>query len=476
MRPSLSTPNFSAVENLIRTRLTQTGIASLALSIAQGDQILWETGFGWANRAAQKPADEHTVYSLASISKPITATGIMILVERGLIDLDHPINDYLGNAKLTAHVGNAADATVRRVANHSSGLPLHCHFFYEDEATPRPHMDETIRRYGHLMMPPGETYQYANSGFGLLEYLIERISGQSYADFLRQEIFIPLNLPRTSVDLPPNLEPYSAVRYTANGQHIPWYTFDHPGASAVWASAHDLVRFGLFHLKTHLPDQKTILTDDTIEQMQQPTVRSSEQSGYGIGFRVTEDDGGILTTGHDGAMGGVRTRLILVPEHNLSVAVLTNGGGHNLPIEIAAALIDVLLPKHAENRAKQQPEPQDPPQWSAQENLLGSWSGSIHTYTDDLPLHLTFQPDGDIHIKLANQMTTLLNDPIFQNDTLTGRFNADIGSNDANKHPNHLRLNLKLRDNVLNGPTHAISTPHNRSGNALSYWTNLTRK
>ncbi|MFT5368506.1 MAG: CubicO group peptidase (beta-lactamase class C family), partial [Candidatus Latescibacterota bacterium] len=101
MRPSLSTPNFSAVENLIRTRLTQTGIASLALSIAQGDQILWETGFGWANRAAQKPADEHTVYSLASISKPITATGIMILVERGLIDLDRPINDYLGNAKLT---------------------------------------------------------------------------------------------------------------------------------------------------------------------------------------------------------------------------------------------------------------------------------------------------------------------------------------------------------------------------------------
>jgi CubicO group peptidase (beta-lactamase class C family) len=196
MRPSLSTPNFSAVENLIRTRLTQTGIASLALSIAQGDQILWETGFGWANRAAQKPADEHTVYSLASISKPITATGIMILVERGLIDLDHPINDYLGNAKLTAHVGNAADATVRRVANHSSGLPLHCHFFYEDEAAPRPHMDETIRRYGHLMMPPGETYQYANSGFGLLEYLIERISGQSYADFLRQEIFIPLK-PRT---------------------------------------------------------------------------------------------------------------------------------------------------------------------------------------------------------------------------------------------------------------------------------------
>lgn len=471
----MAKPDFSAVDHTIRTQLTKTGIASLSLSVAQGDHILWETGFGWADRAAQKPAHEHTVYSLASISKPITATALMILVERGLIDLDRPINDYLGDAKLTAHLGDANEATVRRVASHSSGLPLHCHFFYEDEDAMRPAMDETIRRYGHLMMPPGETYQYANSGFGLLEYLIERLSGQTYADFLRQEVFIPLNLPRTCVDQPTNLAPHSAVRYAPNGEHIPFYTFDHPGASAVWASAHDLVRFGLFHLKTHLPDQKAILTDASIDQMQQPTVRSSAQSGYGIGFRVTEDDGGYLTTGHDGAMGGVRTRLILVPEHNISVAVLTNGGGHNLPIDIAAALIDVLLPGHAEKRAQQQTMPQIPPTWSAPDQLLGTWSGHIHTYNGDLPLQLTVQPDGDVHIQLANQMTTLLNDPVFKDNTLTGRFNSDIGTDDANKHPNHLRLNLTLRDKALNGPTHVVSTPHNRSGNALSYWTEVEK-
>lgn len=469
----MTNPDFSDVGFLIQERLTQMGIASLALAIAQNDRILWETGFGWANRATQQHADEHTLYSLASISKPITTTALMILVERGLIDLDAPINDYLGTAKLTAHVGDINDVTVRRVANHSSGLPLHCHFFYEDESIKRPPMDETIHRYGHIMTPPGETYQYANSGFGFLEYLTERISGQTYADFLRQEVFIPLNLPRTTVDLPPHLAPYAAVRYAPNGDLLPWYTFDHPGASAVWASAHDLVRFGMFHLKTHLSDQKAILTDDSIDQMQIPTVRSSDTSGYGIGFRVTEDDGGYLTTGHDGAMGGVRTRLILVPEHNISVAVLTNGGGHNLPIEIAAALIDVLLPGHVDKRTQQQPTPQETTEWSAQENLQGTWTGHIHTYNTDHPLSLTFQPDGDIHVKLANQMTTLLNDPSFKDDTLTGRFNADIGTDDANKHPNHLRLNLKLRDKTLNGPTHVISTPHNRSGNALSYWTEL---
>ncbi|MDA0709381.1 MAG: serine hydrolase [bacterium] len=468
--------DFSAVEKLVEDRLSETGIASLSLSIAQGDQMLWETGFGWADRAARRRADEHSVYSLASISKPMTSTALMVLVGRGQIDLDRPINDYLGSSKLTSHFGDPEGATVRRVANHSSGLPLHCHFFYEDEPACRPHMDETIRRYGHLMRPPGEAYQYANSGFGFLDYLIECVSGKAYADFLREEVFIPLNMTRTAVDLGRELHPYSATRYAPNGEPLPWYTFDHPGASAVWSSAHDLARFGQFHLRSNLTDQRAILSDDAIDQMQLPSVRSSEGSGYGIGFRVTEDDGGLLTTGHDGAMGGVRTRLILVPELHLSVAVLTNGGGHNLPVEIAAALIDTLVPGHVASRLKQQARPEKSPAWAAPQNLLGRWSGHVHTHNGDLTLRLNCQPDGDIHIALGDQMTTLLNDPADRDRALSGRFNATIGTDDANKHPHHLRLNLIQREDVLCGPTHAISTPRNRSGNALSYWTELTRE
>src|SRR5438309_2553637 len=125
--------DFSAVRELIRTRLVDQVIPSLAVAVARNGTILWEEGFGWADRENRVPATEHIMYSLASISKPITATGLMVLEEQGKLDLDHPINDYLGEAKVRAWIGNAADATVRRVANHTSGLPLHWHFFYEDE-------------------------------------------------------------------------------------------------------------------------------------------------------------------------------------------------------------------------------------------------------------------------------------------------------------------------------------------------------
>ncbi len=121
------------------------------MAVAHEGEIIWEEGFGWADRENRTPASEHTLYSLASISKPITATGLMLLVERGKVDLDKPIDDYLGEAKLRARVGDASEATVRRVANHTSGLPLHYQFFYEDEVVPAP----PARRNDPAVCQPG---------------------------------------------------------------------------------------------------------------------------------------------------------------------------------------------------------------------------------------------------------------------------------------------------------------------------------
>ena len=150
---------YEGVRDLIRRELGGQALPSLAVAVVHHGRIEWEEAFGWADREHQRRATVDTMYSLASVSKPITATGLMTLVRAGKIDLDRPINDYLGDAKLNVRVGDPAAATVRRVANHSSGLPLHHHFFYVDQPFRRPPMDETIRRYGNLVTMPGERYQ-----------------------------------------------------------------------------------------------------------------------------------------------------------------------------------------------------------------------------------------------------------------------------------------------------------------------------
>jgi CubicO group peptidase (beta-lactamase class C family) len=146
-------------------------------------------------------------------------------------------------------------------------------------------MDETISRYGILVSPPGEVFRYSNLGFGIIDYLITRTSGTPYADFMRNEVFIPLGLTHTSVDVEPGLEPYASERYAWGGKVVPFYAFDHAGASAVWSSAHDLVRFGMFHLKAHLADQKAILSDSVIDLMHRgvsPVAFGDSGTSYGL--------------------------------------------------------------------------------------------------------------------------------------------------------------------------------------------------
>ena len=155
---ALAADKFDAVREFIRRQMVETSTPSIAVAVARDGKIIWEEGFGWADREQRIAGDEHTQYSMASISKPFTATGLMMLVQAGKIDLDRPVNDYLGDAKLRARVGDAAQATVRRVASHTSGLPLHYQFFYVDEPYRRPSMDETILRYGNLVTVPGEQF------------------------------------------------------------------------------------------------------------------------------------------------------------------------------------------------------------------------------------------------------------------------------------------------------------------------------
>src|SRR5690606_3806571 len=108
------------------------------IAVFRNGNIDWEEAFGWADREQRVAATPRTAYSLASISKSITATGLMTLVATGKVDLGRSINDYLGNATVRAWIGSAEEATVARVADHTAGLPFHAQFFYETSGFERP--------------------------------------------------------------------------------------------------------------------------------------------------------------------------------------------------------------------------------------------------------------------------------------------------------------------------------------------------
>lgn len=476
----MSSDPFSGIKQLIQREMVKSAIPSFAVAVARNGEILWEEAFGWADREKRIPATEHTLYSQASISKPMTAVGLMKLVEQGKLDLDKPVNDYLHrDSQLRVWNGDPDELTVRKVANHTAGLPLHCHFFPDDEPYFKPPMEESIRRYGNVVTPPGEIYRYSNIGYGILDHLIERLSGLSYAEFMRREIFLPLGMTRSSVNVGPGLEEFQAIRYKADGLALPFYDFDHPGASAVYSSAHDLIRFGMFHLKHCRPDQKAVLSDESIDAMKAPTADIQPNGKYGIGWRIDEDELGQFVS-HGGGMGGVATNLVLMPQEGIVIVALTNTFCQ-FPYKLHREILPVLLPERAAKSAERKTENENDKaaapaqQFESVPELQGDWLGEIQTYKATLPLKLSFKPSGDVHARLGEQLKTLVNDVKFENGDLKGKMLGDIGTEDANRNPYHLHLDLKLRGNVLNGSITSISFA-SRLGNALSHWVEVRKE
>jgi CubicO group peptidase (beta-lactamase class C family) len=465
---------FDVARTQIHNSMAAENIPSVAVAVARNGQIIWEEGFGWSDVEKRIPATAHTPYSLASISKSVTATALMILVKRGAVELDRPLNDYLGAQKLTAHIGDARDATVRRVANHTSGLSEHYQFFYEDELAQRPPMDESIRRYGVLMHAPGELFSYSNFGYGLLEYIIERQSGKTYAQFLQDELFSPLGLKESGVNHSADFGVGAAARYRA-GQRVPFYDFDHRGASAVYMSAHDLVRFGMFHLNEKLDGQRRLILDQVAlasmrdDPVSTPADFHQTSGDYALGWIVGKKHG-LTYFGHTGGMAGVRTQLALYPDARLAIAILANGEGTDVHGKIESSIVHSLLPEtiHADTGFRPLP------------GLIGGWKGAVQTYNGQVPVGLEFKENGSVFAAVGGaplqEVTSVERDPSTSLVSLNN-LSGDLGTPDAGRHPYQLKFSLELQmPDLLYGAATAVSEPMlDRSGNALSYWVELHR-
>ncbi len=397
---------FSAAREMIVESIEEGRLPSVAVAVARGRKIVWEEAFGWADREREVPAGVHSRYSLASASKPFTATALMVLVERGEIHLDRPVNDYLGGAGLRARVGEARRATVRRVANHTAGLPLHFQFFAAGEEPPRPPMEVTLRRYGTLITAPGERYFYSNLGYGVLEHAIEKVSGRTLAEFLQEEVFAPWGLEHAEVAVSPGEG--LAARYSNAGEPLPFYDSDHRGGSAVWACVHDLVRFGMLHLGT-APRAPRVLSKGSLRAMRKPTGRRPGRAGgYGIGWEIQERQSRSLVL-HTGGMPGASAILVLLPSARVVVAVVANVNS-DLTLGIAEEILSSFLPRadlgwpRAKLRAgRPGPSPSGGRAQSPPARLEGSWSGWIDLSGRRVPLSLEVSGSEGVRVGFAGE-------------------------------------------------------------------------
>jgi CubicO group peptidase (beta-lactamase class C family) len=408
----------------------------------------------------------------------------MVLVERRLINLDKPANDYLGEDKLTACVGNTP-ATVKNLIYHTSGLPMHYHLFYADKPPRAPDMDESIKKYGILTGPPGEAYCYSNFGYGILGHIIARATGKSYAAFMKQEVFEPLGMSRTAILTEPSRLENVAMKYDPGKKELPVCDFDHQGASAAYASVHDLVRFGMFHLGDYVKGQKRILTCEMLAAMHRESGGEFMDGDVPVKY-LLGSFGQIDHLGHrfevvTGGMPGAVSRLDIIPSEHIVSAVLANSDSVDLwalQHEIFAAFLPAFRntpyapPKAAETDAGEKFNPPD--------TLLGIWNGAIRTSLKNIPAALIFVRGGDVTLEIDGKkysplsVKTELGDMSFKDGVFSGLFWGRIDTSDTAGQSHVVYVKVKLSENRLTGSASAVSIDARKTF-FLPHWIELAK-
>lgn len=448
--------DFSAAQALIEQKIAKDRFPSISVAVARNGEIVWEKGFGLANREKHIAATEQSMYSLASVTKLMTATAIMLLRDRKQIDLDQPINSYLGSAKLTSTVWKPSGATVRRVATHTAGLATYDNG-YACRADDPDCQDIMIRRFGVLVWRPGERFDYSNLGYGVLGDAIRHVSGVKYGDFLTSEILEPLGMTHCSIGIPRALEEFAAERYSASdGSPADWSANEpssQEAASSVFCSAHDLVRFGMLHLKEQTRGRKAILSPSAIDEMQNSAVPADDGLHYGFGW-WHEERFGYKVMYVSGGYSYASALLFTVPSEKIVVVVLINSG-QEAAQQVADEIVSSLVSTYRQNRVRaSHPEQKSSaPRRNLLASISGTWSGRIQTETREVPLTLTIDKSGIVHGFIASKPATVQEGAEYRDGQLQARISGSSGlyERDPSKVLD-LDLQLFLRSgSVLNG-------------------------
>lgn len=318
--------NLSRMEEVIQSYVSGKQFMGSVL-VARGETVVLDKGYGFANLEWDIPNSPTTKFRLGSITKQFTAACILLLEERGKLKVDDPVKKYMPDAPAAWD-----KVTILNVLTHTSGIPSFTDFpdYESTEAIPTT-PEKLVARFRDkpLEFQPGEKWKYSNSGYVLLGYLIEKISGESYEKFVQENIFTPLGMKDSGYDSNSAIIPHRAAGYSPgpNGPHntgfihmsIPF------AAGALYSTTEDLLRWeqGLFGGK--------VLSPAPLQKMTTPF-----QHDYACGLGVRMVNGHKLIE-HGGGIEGFNTQLSYYTEDKLTVVVLGNLNG-SAPNDIATKL------------------------------------------------------------------------------------------------------------------------------------------
>jgi CubicO group peptidase (beta-lactamase class C family)/Flp pilus assembly protein TadD len=325
-----SAADLSRLEQTLRSLMKDGNVPGLAIALVQDGAVVWQHGFGVRNAKTNEPVTDDTVFEAASLSKPVFAYLILLLVDSGKLDLDTPLNKYLPGNYDVADDGRIAQITARHVLSHQTGFPNW--------------------RSGPLKIffAPGERFSYSGEGYVYLSKVVEKITGEKLNDTVRKLVFEPLQMASSSYQWEDRHQTLKAFRHNALGEATRQSKMDTNAASSLTTSARDYARFVAAILNG------TGLKKETLKQMltpqvqvreggpntlSRPTAKPLPDVAWGLGWGLQKTADGPCFW-HWGDNGDAKAFVMAYEQQRLGVVVFANSrNGLDIMPEIVAAAI-----------------------------------------------------------------------------------------------------------------------------------------
>lgn len=334
----------AAVERLVAHEIATKRIPAMSVALVDDRKVVWAAGFGWADPRRRIPATASTVYRAGSVTKLVTSLAVLRLVEDEALDLDAPITDYLPD--FTPPHADTTAITLRLLLAHFAGLvrePAAGGYF----DTSAPTLAATVATLvgTPLVYPPGVRFKYSNAGFAVIGAVLERVTGEPFADYMRRKVLRPLGAQHSDFARTPAVASRLAVGeiWTLDGRRWPAPAFEFGMAPAIglYASVEDMARVVHALLEPGERDSaaggpEQLLGRAMLERMWSPQLTSPRaRGGMGLGVFVGSLDG-MRRVGHDGAVYGYAMQVSVLPDERLGLVVATSLEGSSAAIERVA--------------------------------------------------------------------------------------------------------------------------------------------
>jgi D-alanyl-D-alanine carboxypeptidase len=316
---AFQTAKADPIDDLIKASMAKDHILGVAVGIIRDGKLLTARAYGSANFETNTPVTTETVFRIASMSKQFCAASILMLQAEGKLSIDDPISKYIEGTPETW-----SKVTLRHLLGHQSGIPDILSvkgFSFETRDTQKSIL--ALLRPLRLSFAPGEKFSYSNSGYYLLGWVVEKVSGQPLADFARERLFKPAGMDKTSYFRVGNIVPNRAAGYYWKEDHyenaLPTRPTVGDGSGAVLTTLGDWAKWDAA-LDVGAPLSKSIQAAMTTGGM----FNDGTKSKYGFGWY---DDGGGAVH-HTGSTHGFTSAFIRDPKRHLTVVVLRNSGAN----------------------------------------------------------------------------------------------------------------------------------------------------